>query len=250
MFVSLQPNQSAFKLWRFSPPKFVVVKPINLKNDRLHIASDIALEISSVTIDDTGTYYCIYNRKVETKYTLDVVVDEPQRIIVDSHSGIKSNGKALKEWTLEKNNLKLETRWSEWSSCSTCDRVGLRKKIGICTVSKLNADQETKPSNIPVFHSKENSLGIPCRSYLLPKSIANLEKVKKRHSETMYGFCNVSCPDKGIETVTDPSGKLIETIDRSKNLYSFRQKLPPLPKFVRRETVFEDKGSKIVLACP
>jgi len=32
-------------------------------------------------------------------------------------------------------NIKLYTRWSKWSECSRCNVQGVRRKIGICTVT-------------------------------------------------------------------------------------------------------------------
>ncbi|RWS31495.1 Ig-like V-type domain-containing protein FAM187A, partial [Leptotrombidium deliense] len=250
----LKPKESARNIWRFSPQKLLHIQPLDVNNDRLHIASDLALEIKDATLDDNGTYYCIYNRRLMAMHTVDVVPNEPNRIILERKrlSG-KSEAKVLKTWLLKENNLKLYTKWSEWSTCSRCDRTGLRKKYGICTLKKIYMSEKSKPVDIPLTLHDLNAYEmteIPCRSSMLPDKIANLKFVKERASETLYGFCNVSCPNTGIEFVTDSSGKIIETVDKSKNLYSFKQKLPDLPGFVKRAYVYEEEATKIVLKCP
>lgn len=39
-------------------------------------------------------------------------------------------------------DLKLETQWGQWSSCSKCGQVGKKHKLGYCNVVLQNSEQK------------------------------------------------------------------------------------------------------------
>lgn len=45
--------------------------------------------------------------------------------------------------------LKIYTTWTMWGSCSTCDRVGIKFRLGYCTISLLETT---------ISHNEHNAL--------------------------------------------------------------------------------------------
>ncbi|XP_054706979.1 Ig-like V-type domain-containing protein FAM187A [Uloborus diversus] len=139
--------------------------------------------------------------------------------------------------------------WSEWSPCNRCGAVGRRRKVGVCSIRKLDPSKPSKPVDSPLF--SEYRKGIPCRSSLLPKKIRDLSIVVNTKSEFVIGFCQIPCPsESGIVVVTDSSGKMLDTVDNSQGIYSMQQPLPPLPDLVKRKTLYGEEGSPILMTCP
>lgn len=130
-FSSLKSNESKSSLWRFSPPKSLEVKRIDPRKSRIRISKNMSLEFSDTTVGDTGTYICIQDNIVKAKYYIDVVFEEPNRDLIH---GMKSASKPLKDWKLQEHNINVKTEWTDWSACSRCGKVGIRRKFGVCKV--------------------------------------------------------------------------------------------------------------------
>lgn len=91
---------------------------------------------------------------------------------------------------------------------------------------------------------------IPCRFSILHNQIKEIEKIKKRASEIEYSFCKVKCPNQSIVFIKDKYERVVETIDKSENQYSFLENFPTLPPLTKRKVVLKTEESRIVMACP
>lgn len=151
--------------------------------------------------------------------------------------------------SLVENNILLFTSWSAWSQCSTCNEPGKRRKIGICTIKKLETDKPLQPVDIKMLANYPD--GIPCRSTIMPKYYANVLKIQSRKSETLIGNCKVPCPTvPSVTNITDENGIVIESVKTGEGKYSLRLPPPSIPPMVKRQTVYETAGKNIELICP
>ncbi|GFT50363.1 uncharacterized protein NPIL_151701 [Nephila pilipes] len=146
-------------------------------------------------------------------------------------------------------NLVIGWKWSEWSECNRCQTVGRRRRVGICTLKKIDSISPTKPVDTQIL--REYKKGIPCRSKLLPAPLRNLSIIKNTKSEFMVGFCKIPCPSEAsIVVVTDKTGAVVDTVDNSKGIFSMHQPLPNLPALAKRTTLYEELESSVILTCP
>ncbi|KAG8185085.1 hypothetical protein JTE90_029697 [Oedothorax gibbosus] len=244
---SLPPSATSLGVWKRLLPDTATFVPVSFDGQRTRLLSDLSLELSDVREEDSGIYFCSQGTQVMAKYAVDVVRDEPHRYII--MGGRKKKNGPSKDLTLKDKNLVLGITWSEWSQCNRCDSVGRRRRVGICTVRKIDPFAPTKPVDTQVLN--EYRKGIPCRSSLLPNVIKDLAVVHELKSEFMIGFCKVPCPlGVGIVTVTDKDGAVLDTVDNSQGVYSMHQPLPKLPALVKRATVYEEIGKNVILSCP
>lgn len=178
------------------------------ENHRIKITPDKMLAITDVDVVDSGQYFCVQTNIKDyiEIYQLDVVFRE-RRISIPE---FKMN-ELLPTVKMDEHNLQLFTLWSGWSMCNQCNRIGKRRKVGICMVNKIYNNRPIKPLDIPIISLYPD--GIPCRSTLLPRELARLRKIRFRPSETIIGDCFMDCPTTpSFLTVTDSSGRVIESI--------------------------------------
>lgn len=178
-------------------------------NHRMKISDQKTLVILKVDIVDSGQYFCVQSKIQEyiEIYQLDVIFREKTQLIPES-----DQKDLLPARDLPKHNLKVFTLWSEWSDCNNCNKLGQRRRVGICMVSKLNQEKPVEPVDIPIIVLYPD--GIPCRSTILPKEISVIKRIMLRKSEIIMGNCFMKCPTTpAFITVTDANGKIVETID-------------------------------------
>ncbi|GIX95388.1 uncharacterized protein CDAR_178321 [Caerostris darwini] len=258
--ICLKPSENSRGIWKRVPPDVATFVPVELDGRRSRVLIDLSLEIVNIREKDSGVYFCFMGTKVMAKYAVDVVQEEPHRyvcITLPSYFTFKQiivSGRKLKRGPskavpMKDFNLVLRWNWSEWSECSRCGSVGKRRRVGICTVKKMNLVSPAKPVDTQIL--KEYRDGLPCRSSLLPKAIRELPKIQSAKSEFMIGFCKIPCrPDASIAVITDKTGAVVDTVDNSQGVYSMHQPLPKLPALAKRTTVYEELGSSIMMTCP
>ena len=107
------------------------MNPIDLSNKRYRVTKHLDFEILDAASKDSGIYYCLDKHKIKSFYYIEVVSHEPFRVLVKAN---QAKAKPLKDWEMKEFNLKLTTTWSKWTACSRCNKIGLRKRYGICTI--------------------------------------------------------------------------------------------------------------------
>ncbi|XP_049818643.1 uncharacterized protein LOC126264486 [Aethina tumida] len=152
---------------------------------------------------------------------------------------------------IEDYNLIIDTEWGQWSSCSTCDEVGKKHKIGYCVIL-LSEKHSHTPEHIQdgVQLLKVFQYGIPCNSHLLPNSIKSLPQVEKRKNELLIGYCKSVCPKPVIFEIIDRNGNVIEAANNSDGVYSFAQGPPPVEPEVQRTLIYASRENSVEIACP
>ncbi|XP_076330988.1 Ig-like V-type domain-containing protein FAM187A [Tachypleus tridentatus] len=182
----LNPSQSAKEIWRHLDEKTTSVMYVPLDGLRKKIRSDLSLSLHNILTKDSGVYFCYKDGKNYVTYHVDVKKTEPTTVVRQSG---KKGPFAKKEKHLGKNNLLIFTKWSKWSPCDRCGKVGRRRRVGFCMIKKLKANRPVVPEDVRILSSYPD--GIPCRSTLLPEKLKNLKDIKERKSENMVGFCKV-----------------------------------------------------------
>lgn len=82
----------------------------------------------------SGKYWCKYTETIGEPYF--VQVDNGTEPVQTVHPDSAPNAKhAEPPVYVAEYNLKIYTEWKEWSSCSTCDKVGKKRRYGYCTIS-------------------------------------------------------------------------------------------------------------------
>ncbi|KAL1501934.1 hypothetical protein ABEB36_007161 [Hypothenemus hampei] len=220
-------------VWEYASPTDDSLAPLEYDEHILMSPQDRSLQIFNLHLEHTGQYVCKLGQSATAPYFLTVVnISESEMNLV--HSPAYSEV--------------LDTEWGEWSSCSTCNAVGKRHKLGYCNVysKKSRSKRMAESQNEDLFDIF--IYGIPCHSYILPEKIKQVARIRK--NEMMTGFCNTKCPEKKVFEVRDRNGRVLEQADNSKGIYSLRQQLPPIEPTVERRLQYERKGSDIVLECP
>ncbi|KAL4218061.1 hypothetical protein ACF0H5_022799 [Mactra antiquata] len=147
---------------------------------------DHTLVIRNAQATDTGSYFCKQTGQsdkflnlrlkwvelsdflskesgIREHYHVDVVdLDHSEFVDTSEHSDTKP----LKSEIMSELNVRVVTQWNPWSDCEVCDVTGIRKRIGLCYVKKL--DQNKRVPNDHLERILSLSLdGIPCQSELL-----------------------------------------------------------------------------------
>ncbi|XP_069125696.1 Ig-like V-type domain-containing protein FAM187A [Argopecten irradians] len=241
----LRPDQDSGRLdiqWQHMSSRDSAMRYVD-ENYKFKFTDEMSLIISGVDIVDAGQFFCVRmrDREIERVYQLDVLFRERRKVIKGSE---RQN--ILPEKTLEENNLKLFTLWSDWTDCNRCGKMGQRRKVGLCMVDKINSTKPVEPVDLPILELYPR--GIPCRSTVLPSEIAKLRPIRRRQSETIMEYCLLTCPTVApARIVTDKNGEVIEVIQPG--FYSMKER-PPLPPMVKRKVLFEDTRKSVILKCP
>ncbi|GIY22923.1 uncharacterized protein CEXT_728131 [Caerostris extrusa] len=225
--ICLKPSENSRGIWKRVPPDVATFAPVELDGRRARLLIDLSLEIVNIREKDSGVYFCFMGTKVMAKYAVDVVQEEPHRYIIVSGRKLKRG--PSKAVPMKDLNLVLRWNWSEWSECSRCGSVGKRRRVGICTVKKMNLVSPAKPVDTQIL--KEYRNGLPADRVSYPRPFESCRKSKSTKSEFMIGFCKFPCrPDASIAVITDKTGAVVDTVDNSQGVYSMHQ---PLPKLLR-----------------
>ncbi|CAH1795699.1 unnamed protein product [Owenia fusiformis] len=235
--------------WKVKRGEDIVEKPVILKEKTRFLTDEKTLVIKGVQIEDAGDYFCLRNNEYEAVYRLDVVLKERRVQVVESGDQGRQPKNSQR---LDEHNLWLFTSWSSWTRCNHCDKLGQRRRIGICTVKKINSSLEVLPIDAPVL--AEYPEGVPCRSTLIPMYLSNLPVVLARRSETMMGYCKIPCPTiPPPRNITDDTGAVIETVNEAEGFYSLRDHKdgkPTFPPLVKRQSMYLERGKRVYLECP
>ncbi|GFS39250.1 uncharacterized protein TNIN_396331 [Trichonephila inaurata madagascariensis] len=243
----LNPKVNALGVWKRLLPDTATFVPVKLDGRRSRILTDLSLEIVHIREKDSGIYFCFSDSRVLAKYAVDVVKKEPHRYII--MKGKRKGKGPSQDILLNEFNLVIGWKWSEWSECNRCQSVGRRRRVGICTLKKIDPSSPAKPVDTQIL--KEYTKGIPCRSKLLPEAIRNLTVIQNTKSEFMVGFCKIPCPSEAsIVLITDKTGAVVDAVDNSKGIFSMHQPLPNLPALAKRITLYEEVESSIIVTCP
>ncbi|KAL3876481.1 hypothetical protein ACJMK2_034324 [Sinanodonta woodiana] len=193
------------------------------------IKEDNTLELQNVDVTDSGQYFCALSGDTIEIYLLDVLFREPLVTVPEANSSLLQPPQHLVD-----HNLQVFTHWSEWGSCDQCDKAGKRFRSGTCMVQKTDKDQPIKPVDLPIMMMYPD--GVPCRSTVLPKVIANIHGIRSRKSERIAG----------------------KKLNISVLLLSFGDIWPYVPinskptfaPLVNRQVLYEEAGKHLVLKCP
>lgn len=208
--ICLRPDQDTGRLhiqWQHMGARDSAMRYIE-KTAKFKVTDDMSLIISGVDITDAGQFFCVRtrDREYEQIYQLDVLFRERRKVLKGSE---RKN--VLPVFNMTENNLKTFTLWSDWSDCNICGKVGHRRKVGLCMVKKISDTKIVEPVDLPIMELYPR--GIPCRSTVLPPSIAKLKRIKYRRSETILENCYMTCPTVAPPVmVTDKTGKVIEVL--------------------------------------
>lgn len=271
--------------WYFAGENDTSLEPIEYTEYVFLEPEDKTLHLYNMKEENTGQYLCRLGNALIAPYFLTVI--EAGDSMHHVHSNKAMRGPYAKQpEKIPEHNLVLDTEWSDWSPCSECGKAGVRHKLGYCVVY-FQVDSnvtENEVSETHHFHSRKRrrrgrreitwnkkhgegvtslhvskvdmelikmfKFGIPCRSHILPRSLAILPKIAQRKDEIMTGFCKTLCPESVVFEVKDKNGKVIERANNSAGIYSMLQGLPPLEPPVERRLRYERKGDDIVLVCP
>ncbi|CAH1176230.1 unnamed protein product [Phaedon cochleariae] len=249
--------------WEWAPVHGKHLELIEFTENIFESPEDKILHIYNLQIEHSGQYICRLGESLTAPYFL-TVVDMNDTEIIEVHSPQAPLGPYPKDpEVIQSYNLILDTEWSDWSRCSTCDKIGKRHKLGYCSIyskenkelsfNDMDNDTDTTTDEITNVDLELFSIfqfGIPCNSHILPAAIKELPQVKTRHNEIMIGYCKVNCPKNEIFEVKDKNGKVIEKANNTAGIYSLLQPLPPLEPPIERRTTYGVKGKTIVLTCP
>ncbi|XP_036369572.1 Ig-like V-type domain-containing protein FAM187A [Octopus sinensis] len=225
--------------WQHLQEKGTVLSHIQ-SNGNYKITPKRDLIIKAINSDLDGYYYCIKRNQYEAIHHLTTVTS------VQFHAVIENTTKSLLTMKhLTSNNLKIFSTWSNWSKCSECGKEGFRRKIGLCSIKKLNKSAPVRPVDIYIFYYFNGSLS--CQSTALPEQIRELPAIKSRPNEVFYNKCKVACPKKAASTIIkDQSGKVVEVVNAG--YLSLHQKRK-LARPVIRDVIYTTKGSDVIIRC-
>lgn len=213
-----RPDQDLIKLeiidWQRLRPQDSDFEFVSKDDGRVRIDSETRdLIIDPVDVLDAGQYFCIntYYREYEEIYQLDVLFRE--RLKTTKYEDVESGkNKYLGDFPLVDHNIKAFTAWSEWTECQDCNKKSIKKRVGLCMVTKIQKDQPILPFDLPIMELYPD--GVPCRSTVLSKEIASIKRVKNRRSEVTMADCYKACPTTpGYTVVTDDSGNITEVLE-------------------------------------
>ncbi|XP_064211797.1 uncharacterized protein LOC103314839 [Tribolium castaneum] len=251
--------------WFWAGGETAKLKPVEYTENILLSPTDRSLDIYNLHKEQTGQYICRLGKAESAPYFLTVI--EPQdEDLREVHSLEAPTGPyPQKPEAIPGYNLIVDTEWTPWTSCSKCDQIGRRHRLGYCIVKyEKNAAKYITPSNNTNTTEDETvtitdehyeflrifKFGIPCTSHVLPHSLKKLRHVTDRKNEIMTGFCKIKCPEDKVFEVRDKDGNVIERANNSAGIYSMVQGIPSLQPSVERLLQFGEKGKKIVVACP
>ncbi|KAH9503327.1 hypothetical protein Btru_072750 [Bulinus truncatus] len=126
-------------------------------------------------------------------------------------------------------NVVVSSVWMNWSPCSVCGKVGTRRRMGECTVNKMDGSKKAHPWYLDVT-LRSYVEGVPCESSLFEEHEQLLDAVA-RPDEVEEEDCEVSCTNYTVQ-LDDlvPSGHGKER--------------------VREELFVEPEGDVVVMKCP
>ncbi|KAH3861907.1 Ig-like V-type domain-containing protein FAM187A [Dreissena polymorpha] len=207
----------------------------------MNILNDMTLVIKHIDVDDAGQYFCIHQGDPLVIYQVDVLFREPQLTVFENETSRLQPPRQLLD-----HNIKVYSHWSEWGECDQCGKDGRRVKFGTCMAQKIDKRDPILPVDVPIITQYPH--GVPCRSTVFPRPVANIPGMKDRRSELIEGSCNVGCPTTPPPLqITDRNGKVIEVIGGG---YHPLGRKPELPRMVVRRVRYVAEDSKETLACP
>ena len=116
-------------------------------------------------------------------------------------------------------------------------------------VKQWHRDKPVKPVEVPNLQHYRN--GVPCRSTVLPKQIADIDEIKYRYSETQVGYCYVACPTvQPVKKIRDKLGNVVEVVNTGAGFVSMKEGKPRLPSIVKRKTIYHEAGKPLAIECP
>lgn len=128
-------NETSDKLWRFRGNQSLTIESINFEANRFSLLGDSSLDITDISVNDTGTYFCINGSKVYAIYDIHVSSDEERMFACDKSCNKFPNcQKSKDDDTYGDRNIKIFNNFTNWSNCNRCGKPGIRRQIGICTI--------------------------------------------------------------------------------------------------------------------
>lgn len=116
-------------------------------------------------------YLCKHSDSFIAPVFIEVVFKEPMiKVTTANYSQHQTILMPTSEW-----ETKVFLKWESWSPCSTCDKVGLKLRIGYCFVYQNNNN---------MFHLFED--GVPCRSQLLNAELKENPNVQSKLFEFLH----------------------------------------------------------------
>jgi hypothetical protein len=133
--ISLNYFESVDNLWTFKAFNTISMNSIYLKEKGIRINRNLSLQIDYCK--QNATYFCISGGKIYAIHDITVVKNEKFHFKLREKN---SKEKRFKAFDLKDRNLLLFSDWTKWSQCNQCNRIGIRKKVGICKI-KVNSYQ-------------------------------------------------------------------------------------------------------------
>ncbi|KAF7286903.1 hypothetical protein GWI33_003170 [Rhynchophorus ferrugineus] len=246
-------------VWEWAHEEATVLSPIVPSEHILVSPEDKILQIYNLGSENTGQYVCRLGQTFAAPYFL-TVVNMDDSSIREVHNTEAPVGPYPKEPESLTNNLVVDTEWGDWSSCSKCDGIGRKYKLGYCVViwkdlkgNKVDYEGKNRTKRDVSDHDqlfKIFKYGIPCQSHIIPSHLKSSLTINSRKNEIMSGYCNIKCPQVKIFEVRDKHGKIVEKANNSAGIFSLLQGLPPIEPLVDRRVQYEEKDADIVLICP
>jgi hypothetical protein len=194
-------NTEDYIIWKFqyksqASPVVLDINEIEFNAEKFEVNVDRdELTIHNAADTDEGHYWCeIYNTiTVINDYFVNVV---PSEIKIPLYENAKENSKFNYDNSIYKPALNetyiIFINWERWSECSTCNRIGVKIRVGYCYIKLKNEFEKIDKSYLKIF--KYYKKGLPCHSSLVPLKVKNkFHDNKSFRSFIMYGSCNISC---------------------------------------------------------
>lgn len=141
--------------WEWSGLGSKELQPVT-PNEKIFISpEDKTLLMYNLDEDQSGQYKCKMGQTLTVPYFLTVVQSNESNFI-QVHT--KESGKQPQPTPpeeIEDYNLIIDTEWGQWSSCSTCDEVGKKHKIGYCVI--LLSEKHSHVSDLRSFYKIVNN---------------------------------------------------------------------------------------------
>ncbi|KAJ3650230.1 hypothetical protein Zmor_021929 [Zophobas morio] len=238
------------------------LRPVDYTETVLLSQSSGSLQLYNVQKQQSGQYVCRIAKVAAPPYFL-TVVESSDEDLEEVHALEAPSGPyPRKPYVIPGFNLIVDTEWTPWTSCTKCNQIGRRYRIGYCVVkyqentTTINTDNATNTTETITIPQKDYELlqifkfGISCQSHLLPHSVKLINAVATSKNQVMSGYCKTSCPENKVFEVRDKNGNVIERANNSAGIYSVLQGIPSIQPSVTRFLQYEEKGKHVVLSCP
>lgn len=117
--------------------------PIDTSEHIIISTTDASLYLFDVQTEQEGFYWCQFKSTISSPWYLNIANDTEPIIQVKSDEAINAQH-AIPPVFIKHLNIKIYSHWSDWTPCSNCDIVGIKKRFGYCTISLDNYQQHIR----------------------------------------------------------------------------------------------------------